>query len=409
MGHEWGDENITSTGRNDSGEKRHNFHGQSDGYGGKRDASQGSFCIHCNAWLGSLGLEPTPELFVKHMVQVFREVKRVLRKDGTCWCNLGSSYWGGKGQSAQAWSTEHTDRDTLQKPYHQISGMKETRPSDGNHPIFKPKDMVPIPWMVAIALQADGWYLRSDIIWAKPNPMPESVTDRPTKSHEYVFLLSKNQKYYYDADAIREPYNPQSFERNKYPKPKSTSPGRHKPGITDERYKESHIQPLNPNGRNRRSVWTIPTEAFPEAHFATFPKKLVEPCILAGTSAQGCCPKCGAGWVRVVEKPKPPKDVFTKGKLNGDKSNRGLPQAGQKLTNWLNEHPSKTIGWQPSCKCNTGEPIPCTVLDCFSGAGTSWIVSYKHGRQYIGIELSTEYCKTTKKRIERETRQLKMF
>jgi len=164
-------------------------------------------CLVCGSWRGHLGLEPTPELYVEHLVEIFREARRVLRDDGTLWLNLGDSYWGGKGQSAQAWSTENTDRDTLEKPQHQITGKGETRPQDGKHSILKPKDLVGIPWRVAFALQADGWYLRSDIIWHKPNPMPESVRDRPTKAHEYIFLMSKSQKYYYDYQAILEPAN----------------------------------------------------------------------------------------------------------------------------------------------------------------------------------------------------------
>ena len=130
---------------------------------------------------GQIGLEPSPEAYVETLVNVFREVRRVLKDDGTLWLNLGDSYWGGKGQSSQAWSTEHQDRDTLQKAQHQITGKGETRPTDGKHPVIKPKDLIGIPWMVAFALRADGWYLRQDIIWNKPNPMPESMTDRCTK------------------------------------------------------------------------------------------------------------------------------------------------------------------------------------------------------------------------------------
>ena len=166
-----------------------------------------AFCLHCNAWLGSLGLEPTPGLFVQHLVEIFREVRRVLRDDGTLWLNLGSSYWGGKGKSGYELPHEVEERgakgETLQAG-HNVPGYMDMRPADGKHPVFKPKDLVPIPWMVAMALQRDGWWLRSDIIWHKPNPMPESVTDRPTKSHEYLFLLAKSKRYFYDADAVRE-------------------------------------------------------------------------------------------------------------------------------------------------------------------------------------------------------------
>lgn len=239
---------------------------------------------------GQLGLEKTPEEYIEKMVAVFRQVRRVLKPDGTLWLNIGDSYWDGKGKSAQAWSTEHTDRNTLNKPQHQITGMNETRPQDGKHPTIKPKDLVGIPWMLAFALRADGWYLRQDIIWAKPNPMPESVRDRCTKSHEYLFILTKSAKYFYNADAIKEPVadstvgrGPVDFggKKGRDYTPKPTDPnfrnGNEQWGRTFD-YKESCK-----NGRNKRSVWTIATEAFPEAHFATFPEKLVEPCILAGS------------------------------------------------------------------------------------------------------------------------------
>ena len=147
---------------------------------------------------GQFGLEKTLEEYISKMVDVFREVRRVLRDDGTLWLNLGDTYWGGKGQSGQKDGNYQANRQdkSLNKPYHQIGGAKQTRPQDGKHDVIKPKDLVGIPWMVAFALRADGWYLRQDIIWHKPNPMPESVTDRCTKSHEYIFLLSKQPRYY---------------------------------------------------------------------------------------------------------------------------------------------------------------------------------------------------------------------
>jgi DNA modification methylase len=221
---------------------------------------------------GQIGLEATPELYVERMVAVFREVWRVLRGDGSVWLNLGDSYandlkWGGSSGGKHV-----MDGQTGEEGY-------RIRRETG----LKPKDLVGIPWRVAFALQADGWYLRSDIIWSKPNPMPESVTDRPTKAHEYLFLLSKRPRYFYDADAIREPHTG------------GTHGGAHAPGMvngakiaaTQNGGVESSRLGLNlsdPAGRNRRSVWTIPTEPFPEAHFATYPQALVRPCILAGSA-----------------------------------------------------------------------------------------------------------------------------
>src|SRR3990172_1596535 len=223
---------------------------------------------------GQIGLEETPEAYVETVVNVFREVRRVLKDDGTLWLNLGDSYWGGKGQSSQAWSTEHQERDTLQKSQHQITGKGETRPTDGKHPVIKPKDLIGIPWMVAFALRADGWYLRSEIIWAKPNPMPESMKDRPTKSHEQIFLLSKSAYYFYDADAIAE------AALQPFGEAKET-------GQIKARILGQNGGTLGTNNgastRNKRDVWTVNTHPYKGAHFATFPPKLIEPCILAGS------------------------------------------------------------------------------------------------------------------------------
>src|SRR3990172_4163559 len=186
-----------------------------------------------------IGLEPSPEAYVETLVTVFREVKRILKDDGTLWLNLGDSYWGGKGQSSQAWSTEHQDRNTLQKTQHQITGKGETRPTDGKHPVIKPKDLIGIPWMVAFALRADGWYLRSEIIWAKPNTMPESVIDRFTKSHEYIFLLSKSAQYFYDFEAILEPAN---FDGRKATRMKGSQKYQNGFAPTDENPNTLHVK-----------------------------------------------------------------------------------------------------------------------------------------------------------------------
>ena len=237
-------------------------------------AGSGQFCHRCNAWRGNLGLEPTPELYVEHVVEIFREVKRVLRDDGTLWLNLGDSYSGNAtGSQGKGLSSLEGGKTT------QIEAGK--RP-DKIAPGLKPKDLIGIPWRVAFALQADGWYLRSDIIWSKPNPMPESVTDRPTKAHEYLFLLSKSQKYWYDADAVREP-------RTNYSQEDVIKRAGGNVKYQNSNLKANHLkaQKFNPAGRNKRSVWTVATHPFPEAHFATFPPKLIEPCILAG------CPKDG--------------------------------------------------------------------------------------------------------------------
>jgi len=259
-----------------------------------------------------IGLEATPDAYVATLVAVFAEVRRVLKDDGTVWLNLGDSYAGGK-----------QGRDDLREFAHSGGIGNSKRPQDGqkcagtvatSRPVpfgSKPKDLIGIPWRVAFALQADGWYLRSDIIWHKPNPMPESVTDRPTKSHEYLFLLAKSARYYYDANAIREPlsdyYASQIDDEHeaatrKRPHDVNLSKARRLAGASDRSTRADRLGLVNVCGRNKRSVWTIPTMPYSGAHFATFPEALVEPCILAGCPLGGLVfdPFIGSGTVGAV-------------------------------------------------------------------------------------------------------------
>lgn len=245
---------------------------------------------------GQLGLEPTPDEFVAAMVEVFREVRRVLRDGGTLWLNLGDSYAGSRG--TQGRSGQLSDRSIISAQQIAAAAKKKSRtgsipPGSG----LKPKDLVGIPWRVAFALQADGWYLRQDIIWHKPNPMPESVTDRCTKAHEYIFLFAKSERYYFDADAIKEQAVSNHASGNGF---KGRQGGAiHMPmsggaGTADQ---------WLPGGmRNRRSVWTVSTKPFKGAHFATFPPDLIEPCVLAGCPADGTVldPFFGAGTTGLV-------------------------------------------------------------------------------------------------------------
>lgn len=227
---------------------------------------------------GQLGLESTPDEFLASMVAVFREVWRVLREDGTLWLNIGDSY-AGQGAASQ----EQTDADIRFARVGNALIKKQRRV--GTVAALKPKDLVGIPWRLAFALQADGWYLRSDIIWAKPNPMPESVTDRPTKSHEYLFLLSKSERYYFDADSIREPHV--DFERGANGTRVGSKDERRESGVRTGTMNNidrgGAERAYNPAGRNIRSVWNIATESYPGSHFATYPRKLVEPCVKAGS------------------------------------------------------------------------------------------------------------------------------
>lgn len=296
---------------------------------------------------GQIGLEETPEEFVGKLVEVFAEVRRVLRADGTLWLNLGDSYagsWGAQSRGASDNGTSTLTGSPLSgrqiAAHPKRSGKTGSIPTGAN---YKPKDLLGIPWMIAFALRADGWYLRRDIIWSKPNPMPESVADRPTSAHEYIFLLSKSPTYFYDAEAIREArstsrdpvpdgwavegtHDAVSHSRRDRSTEKPRGHSRRHAGFND-RWDGMSKAEQSARGRNKRSVWEVATRPYPEAHFATFPEKLVEPMVLAG------CPAGG------------------------------------------------------------------TVLDPFVGSGTTLKVAVERGRDGIGIELNPEYVKLAERRL----------
>lgn len=236
--------------------------------------------------VGQLGLEPTPEEYITGMVEVFREVRRVLRNDGTLWLNIADSYARNASKGGSGVGGKN----------HKYLGDSYARACSDVPPGLKEKDLIGIPWMLAFALRADGWFLRQDIIWHKPNPMPESVTDRCTKAHEYIFLLSKSPKYYFDNKGIKEPAVSARGSGNKERKQRPNSPESHTGN-------QAGSIPWNgTDARNRRSVWTVTTKPFKGAHFATFPPDLIEPCILAGAPAGGIVldPFFGAGTTGLV-------------------------------------------------------------------------------------------------------------
>ena len=333
---------------------------------------QSATCVRCGAWRGQLGLEPTPELYLTHLVAVFREVRRVLKPWGTLWLNMGDSYTTGSGG------------DRKVRP--RSEERARMRPLVSGH---KPKDLMMMPHRLALALQADGWWVRQDIVWAKGNPMPESVRDRPTRAHEYIFLLSKSARYYYDADAIREPNHTVGDPRE--------GGGRH---LYSRKWDgKGHYQSavaINPAGRNKRSVWRLNTQPYPGAHFATFPVVLPELCIRAGTSEVGVCSVCGKPWERVVERncPERPKLAC------GDMDERGVTRTTVGLAQLSKYGASvvRTFGWRSTCDCGAS-PRPALVLDPFGGAGATAIAAQRLGRDSIILDISPEYLDLARQRL----------
>ena len=341
-----------------------------------------------------LGLEQTPEEYVENMVAVFREVWRVLRDDGTLWLNLGDSY------SATRWSNTPSTTG-ISREYSDIVSERITN--------LPPKNLVGIPWRVAFALQADGWYLRNDIIWHKPNPMPESVTDRCTKSHEYIFLLTKSAKYYYDNEAIKEPAEQGSLERMRrgvsdHHKNVDGAPGQTPHSINQPRL---NVKRGGFNGktnamsgreafrkfvgkRNRRTVWTITTKPYSGAHYATFPPEIPETCIKAGTSEAGKCPDCGMPFERVKEVVSKPDRDTQEARENMVGVIPGRDGVHRMNSKDMESIVYKDVGWQAQCECGK-DPIPCIVLDPFIGSGTTCMVARDLGRDAVGLDLSLDY------------------
>lgn len=287
-----------------------------------------------------IGIESSVDEYVAKMVEVFREVRRVLRDDGVCWLNLGDSYSGGGGGGYSP------DSPSNQNGSIQAGERKGTGSIAGRIRSLPSGNLVGVPWRVALALQANGWILRQDIIWSKPSPMPESVRNRCTKSHEYIFLLAKRSGYFYDADAIREPHAEPERSTGKLermgPKKNAVALGVNQGfGLDGERHRQ-----YNSNGRNKRSVWSIASFGYPGAHFATFPPALVEPCLLAGTSEYGCCGECGAPWRRVVE-----QKQLRRERPNEWTKYRGDDGTGNSCPNTIAGVETKTVGWEPTCTC----------------------------------------------------------
>jgi len=420
---------------------------------------------------GQIGLEPTMGEHLDVMVRVMREVRRVLRPDGTVWLNYGDCYaTQPNGRSAADTNDLSPDDRTFRdKPFSTVgavlgssdadakrsqNGYEAYRPSHGNRVVaggyLKPKDLCMVPQRLAIALQDDGWWVRSEIIWHKPNPMPESVSDRPVSANEKVYLLTKSERYFYDAEAVRE-------KTDEKPTLNAENPGGQKYSFKRANSKRAEAHPGQSEGTHRadredidycgtrhpRNVWTIATRPFRVemcticryvylneqlglirvetykddkgverkrkfctcgahdawlSHFATFPPALVEPCIRAGTSEYGVCSECGAPYERIVEKVHEDGGAVQSGQASALKFG-ATPEKGGTYKRLI----TRTVGWRATCACGehtqVGAPVPATVLDPFGGAGTVGLVARALQRRAVLIELNPNYAAIARKRI----------
>jgi DNA modification methylase len=375
--------------------------------GGSKDTCHASHvyrdsCGRCGAKRidRQIGLEATPDEYVAKLVTVFREVRRVLRDDGTLWLNVGDSY-NNAGSSRNGEGLDGNRRGGATGADGELGYKKRDSRRAWRDIGIKHKDLIGIPWLLAFALRADGWYLRQDVIWSKPNPMPESVRDRCTKAHEYLFLLSKGPRYWCDMGAIAEPSATNDPRRPYTSQGAKDMDGREvwhsgKPRDGDEF-----------SNRNKRSVWTIPTQPNPcpeKIHFAVMPEALATPCVLAGTSEKGCCPRCRAPWRRLVEvagrvaTTRADRQEIAERKQQQELKGVNSYQHGVAMEG-SRGRTTRTVGWRPSCGCDAGEPVPCLVLDPFAGAGTVLKVAVRHGRRAVAVELNPAYGDLIRRRM----------
>jgi len=444
--HEWGD--IIPPSGHKSG-----LHGPGSVIGAKfaqdqaRRGQGSQFCQLCGAWRGQLGLEPTIELYLDHLLQILDvECRRVLRDTGVMWINISDSYATHASKRSGQFGKD------IREGFDDVFTRAKPRPVG-----LKELDLCMVPARFALAMQERGWYLRSVVVWAKPNPMPESVNGwrwerhrvkvkealpirgpnpdrndgalggsrdkqwgeygpkwadcpgcpkclpndglvlrkgswRPTTSHEYIFMFSKTNTYYCDGDAVRE-----SAQYGRREQPNNTW-DRVGTAIDGPQRTKGTVRGANPStGRNLRSVWTFPTQSYPEAHFATFPLELPERCIKASTSQKGNCPKCGMPWARVVERKRyTGADTRTPGAHTPTSAKK---LSGHKTQEWLDANPPQTLGWRPSCEHKELKPVPAMVLDPFVGSGTTNAAATKLGRRSIGVDCVEDYLKLAIKRL----------
>ena len=344
---------------------------------------------------GQLGLEPTFAEFQEKMVTIFREVRRVLRSDGTCWVNLGDSFvQGATGKTNNKKSLDASGGNTA---------WQKSRSWSTSMPGLKRKDMLCMPFRIAMALQADGWWLRQAIVWNKVNPLPEAVKDRCVNAHEYMFLLAKSERYFFDVEAITEPTTGNAHSRGHGVNKKAgrnsrfhvlqdvQHVGRSRPR---ERQNAGFSAAVNElvERRRKRSVWSVALEPSKEEHTAAFPRKLIRPAIRAGASIHGCCSVCGAPYVREVKTVRTATRPGRNTKVTGDSMVDGNRDTKRHITS------VETLGWIPSCACEGHTLVPCTVLDIFMGSGTTAIEARAQGMNAVGIELSPKYVQMALRR-----------
>ena len=421
----------------------------------------GKLCTKCDAWLGSLGQEENPERFVNNLVLVFREVRRCLRKDGVLFINIGDTMWGANWRGSEKIGSK-------QSTNHGASGAQQDlhllRSTYSKHNVLKPSELTGVPARLALALQADGWYLKADIIWQQISPMPESLTGwrweqckikiksgggkqrgdpsitgitgteyfqtlakwakcpgcdkcqdnngwvlrkgawRPTSAHEYIFMFTKSSQYYGDREALATSLARSSIERYKYSFGQNT-----KYDKTDKHINRIEGDRQGLAGANIRDVWAFGSDNLSEKHYAVFPLALASHCLMATTSEKGCCPECRTPWSRMINHVPSTMSVRIRDVATGREAKAGslnpikaTEKEIEEYTGYEDVGYTETVGWRPSCKCGKNlEPVPCTVLDPFVGSGTTIIAAIKNGRNAIGIELNKEYCEITRGRIRK--------
>lgn len=358
------------------------------------------YCEQCGAWRGELGQEASPTLYIQHLVQIFSEVWRVLRKDGTLWVNIGDAHYNyrpGKHDDARAQGYNRTKDGNARgipsftpKRGYKIDGLKE-------------KDLIGLPWMLAFALRDAGWYWRSECHWVKPNPLVESVGDRPTKNHEAILMFTKHRNYYYDKWAISEqptgnahPRAPRAA-RYREARRNGNAKGFDSLSRNNDSFMGATQGDLCPGGRNKRTFWLMNVQGYPDDHYAAFCEELPETAIKASSSEVGCCARCGAPWERTVLKPA--KENYKNEPLE-DRWRRAAAVRGVDIERA--DGNSITLGWHAGCNCYAGTPVACRVLDPFTGRGTTGTVAVRFGRDFTGAELKGSYIKMIRKNLNRE-------